>query len=33
MHGAGRGEKISAYKDLVGRPDGKRQLVRPRHRW
>jgi hypothetical protein len=33
MHGVGREETISAYKDLVGRCDGKRQLVRPRHRW
>ena len=23
----------SAYRDLVGRPEGKRQLERPRHRW
>jgi len=33
MHGVGREETISAYKYLVGRCDGKRQLVRPRHRW
>jgi hypothetical protein len=27
------GEKRSAYKILVGKPEGKRPLVRPRHRW
>jgi hypothetical protein len=27
--GAGRG----AYRDLVGKPEGKRQLGRPRCRW
>jgi hypothetical protein len=29
MHGEGRG----AYRVLVGRPEGKRPLRRPRHRW
>jgi hypothetical protein len=24
---------MNAYKILVGKPDGKRQLERPRHRW
>jgi len=28
-HGEGRG----VYRDLVGRPEGKRQLGRPRRRW
>jgi hypothetical protein len=28
-HGEGRG----AYRVLVGRPEGKRPLGRPRHRW
>jgi hypothetical protein len=27
------GEKRNAYKILVGRPEGKRQLGRPRRRW
>jgi hypothetical protein len=27
------GEKRDAYRDLVGRPEGKRQLVRPMRRW
>jgi hypothetical protein len=26
------GERRSAYKGLVGRPEGKRQLGRPRHK-
>jgi hypothetical protein len=26
-------EKINAYRLLVGKPEGKRQLGRPRHRW
>ena len=26
------GEKSGVYRDLVGRPDGKRPLGRPRHR-
>jgi hypothetical protein len=27
------GEKINAYRILVGRPEGKRPLGRNRHRW
>jgi hypothetical protein len=27
------GEMINAYKILVGRPEGKRPLGRPRRRW
>jgi hypothetical protein len=27
------GEKINAYRLLVGKPEGKRQLGRPRRRW
>jgi hypothetical protein len=27
------GEEIKVYKVLVGKPEGKRQLGRPRHRW
>jgi hypothetical protein len=27
------GAKRNAYKILVGKPEGKRQLGRPRHRW
>jgi hypothetical protein len=26
-------EKISAYRILVGKPPGRRQLGKPRHRW
>jgi hypothetical protein len=26
-------EKRNAYRILVGNPEGKRQLGRPRHRW
>jgi hypothetical protein len=26
-------EKINAYRLLVGNPEGKRPLGRPRHRW
>jgi len=37
MRGAGRvvciGERRSAYRVLVGKPEGKRSLRRPRHRW
>jgi hypothetical protein len=27
------GEERKVYKVLVGKPEGKRPLVRPRHRW
>jgi hypothetical protein len=27
------GEERNAYKVLVGKPEGKRPLGRPRHRW
>jgi hypothetical protein len=27
------GEGISVYRVLVGKPEGKRPLVRPRRRW
>jgi hypothetical protein len=27
------GEKKNAYRILVGKPEGKRRLGRPRHRW
>jgi hypothetical protein len=27
------GEKRNAYKILVTKPEGKRPLVKPRHRW
>jgi hypothetical protein len=27
------GEKRNAYRLLVGKPEGKRPLRRPRHRW
>jgi hypothetical protein len=30
---AGRGERRGGYRDLVGKPEGKRPLGRPRHRW
>jgi len=37
IRGAGRvasmGERRSAYRVLVGKPEGKRPLRRPRHRW
>jgi len=32
-HVAGMGEKRRAYRVLVGKPEGKRQLGRPRRRW
>jgi hypothetical protein len=32
-HVARMGEKRNAYRILVGKPDGKRPLGRPRHRW
>jgi len=27
------GERSGAYRILVGKPKGKRPLVKPRHRW
>jgi hypothetical protein len=37
MRGAGHvarmGEKTNAYRILVGKPEGKKPLGRPRHRW
>jgi hypothetical protein len=32
-HVARRGEKRNAYRLLVGKPEGKKQLGRPRRRW
>jgi hypothetical protein len=32
-HVARMGEKRNAYRLLVGKPEGKRPLRRPRHRW
>jgi hypothetical protein len=32
-HVARMGEKRNAYRLLVGKPEGKRLLGRPRHRW
>jgi len=32
-HVAQRGERIGAYRVLVGKPEGKRPFGRPRHRW
>ena len=32
-HVACVGERIGAYRVLVGKPEGKRQLARPRRRW
>jgi hypothetical protein len=32
-HVARMGEKRNAYRSLVGKPEGKRPLGRPRHRW
>ena len=31
-HVASAGDRIGAYRILVGRPDGKKTLRRPRHR-
>jgi hypothetical protein len=30
---ARKGEKSNAYRILVGKPEGKRPLRRPRHKW
>jgi hypothetical protein len=32
-HVARMGEKKTSYRLLVGKPEGKRPLGRPRHRW
>ena len=32
-HVAGMGDETGMYRVLVGKPDGKRPLGRPRHRW
>jgi hypothetical protein len=32
-HVARMGEKMNAYRILVGKPEGKRPLGRPRRRW
>ena len=32
-HVASMGERRGAYRVLVGKPEGKRPLGRPRHRW
>jgi hypothetical protein len=32
-HVAPKGEKRNTYRMLVGNPEGKRPLQRPRHRW
>jgi hypothetical protein len=31
--GSIHGENRNAYRTLVGKPEGKRPLGRPRHRW
>jgi len=33
MGGACMGERRGMYRVLVGKPEGKRPLWRPRHRW
>jgi hypothetical protein len=33
VHVASMGEGRDVYRDLVGRPEGKRPLGRPRHTW
>jgi hypothetical protein len=33
VHGARLGEKRNACRILVGKPEGKSPLGRPRHRW
>jgi len=32
-HVASMGERRGVYRVLVGKPEGKRPLGRPRHRW
>jgi hypothetical protein len=32
-HVACMGERRGSYRALVGKPEGKRPLVKPRHRW
>ena len=32
-HVARKGERIGVYRDLMGKPGGKRPLRRHRHRW
>jgi hypothetical protein len=32
-HVAGMGERRGAYRTLVGKPEGRRRLERPRRRW
>ena len=32
-HVAHTGERKGAYRDLVGKPEGKRPLGKPSHRW
>jgi hypothetical protein len=32
-HVAGIGEKRNTYRTLVGKPEGRRPLERPKHRW
>ena len=32
-HVARMGEEMGVYRDLVGKPEGRRPLGRPRHRW
>jgi len=33
MHVARMGERRGVYRVLVGKPEGRRPLGRPRHRW
>jgi hypothetical protein len=33
VHVAHRGDRRGLYRVLVGKPEGKRALGRPRHRW
>jgi len=32
-HVAGMGERRGVYRVLIGKPEGKRPLMRPRRRW